>query len=171
MNCIKCASILPIGRKPNKSGLCKKCYNKKYREVKAEKVAALNKKWYLLNKNKRIEQGRLNKLKRYSLDPEYKICCRLRIRLNQAINGNFKAGSAVKDLGCSIEEFKKYIETLWQPGMSWDNWSKHGWHIDHVVPLASFDLTDKDQLVKACNYKNLQPLWAKDNWSKGGRSE
>jgi hypothetical protein len=53
--------------------------------------------------------------------------------------------------------------------MSWDNWTTDGWHIDHIKPLASFDLTDRQQLLLACHYTNLQPLWAIDNLSKGDR--
>ncbi len=50
--------------------------------------------------------------------------------------------------------------------MTWDNHGLYGWHIDHVVPLSSFDLTDHKQVKKACHWFNLQPLWAKENLSK-----
>lgn len=53
--------------------------------------------------------------------------------------------------------------------MSWDNHGFSTWHVDHKVPLAAFDLTDTEQLTKACHYTNLQPLWAHDNMSKGAR--
>jgi len=102
-------------------------------------------------------------------DINYKLANNLRYRLNKAIKGNYKSGSAVKDLGCSIEEFKQYIESLFQPGMFWDNWSRDGWHIDHIVPLSSFDLTDREQFLKACHYTNLQPLWANENQRKGSK--
>lgn len=60
-----------------------------------------------------------------------------------------------------------HLESLFKPGMSWEN---HGeWHIDHILPLASFDLTDEQQAAKACHYTNLQPLWASENMSKGAR--
>jgi hypothetical protein len=89
--------------------------------------------------------------------------------LNAAIKNNQKIGSAVKDLGCSIEELKIYLESKFQEGMSWDNWSLKGWHIDHIKPLASFDLTDRNQLIQAYYYTNLQPLWAKDNMAKSDK--
>lgn len=91
----------------------------------------------------------------------------LRSRLYDALKNNQKIGSAVSDLGCSIEELKVHLESKFQLGMTWNNWTKDGWHIDYIRPLASFDLTDKNQVKEACKYINLQPLWAEDNLSKG----
>jgi hypothetical protein len=105
---------------------------------------------------------------RYKNDIEFRLRCVLRSRLKVAIQNNYKNGSAVKDLGCSISEFRTYMESKFQPGMTWENWSLTGWHLDHIVPLSAFDLSDREELVKACHYANLQPMWAKDNISKGG---
>jgi hypothetical protein len=91
----------------------------------------------------------------------------LRSRLNHAIKGGDKMGSAINDLGCSIEELKKHLEFKWKSGMTWDNWSISGWHIDHIKPLSSFNLEDKTHFLEACHYTNLQPLWAVDNLKKG----
>lgn len=91
----------------------------------------------------------------------------LRSRLNKAIKNEYRTSSAVNDLGCSIEEFKLYIESLFKSGMTWNNWSRTGWHIDHIIALAKFDLTNPEQLKKAVHHTNLQPMWAEDNWSKG----
>ncbi len=96
----------------------------------------------------------------------FNITCGLRIRLNKALERGQKTGSAVKDLGCSIEDFKTYIENKFLPGMSWNNRGRCGWHLDHVIPLSSFDLTDRTQFLKACHYTNLQPLWSNDNIKK-----
>ncbi len=94
-------------------------------------------------------------------NPYYKLKKRLRDRFRKALKNNYKSGSAVKDLGCSIEQFKIYLESKFQPGMIWDNYGE--WHIDHIKPISKFDLTDRNQLLITCNYTNLQPLWAKDN--------
>ena len=53
--------------------------------------------------------------------------------------------------------------------MTWDNWSLVGWHIDHEIPLYAFDLTDREQLLRACHYTNLQPMWAIDNLEKSNK--
>lgn len=101
--------------------------------------------------------------KKRKSDLDYKLRGNLRCRLYSAIRKG-KAGSSVKDLGCSIENLKAHLEKQFQSGMSWTN---HGaWHIDHIKPLAAFDLTDRDQFLKACHFTNLQPLWAIDNIKK-----
>jgi hypothetical protein len=58
------------------------------------------------------------------------------------------------------------MESKFQPGMTWDNRGKE-WHIDHIIPLATFNLQDRRQFLVACHYTNLQPLWARDNMVKG----
>jgi len=90
----------------------------------------------------------------------------LRIKLYHAINRNQKVGSAVKDLGCTVDGLTSYLESKFQPKMTWDNWGINGWHINHIKPLSSFDLTDRLQFLEACHYTNLQPLWAIDNLIK-----
>jgi len=149
-----------IYREINKEKL--KIQKKTYNELNKEKRKVQKKAWYESNKIKIFEQ-RKNRLK---TDIQYKLSVNLRSRLRRAINGNYKSGSAVKDLGCTIEEFKIYLESKFLPEMSWDNHSLNGWHIDHIKPLSSFDLTDRQQFLEACHYTNLQPLWAKDNLFK-----
>jgi hypothetical protein len=141
----------------------KKSYNLGH---KAERKA-YNKHYYSLNRERLIAENLRNLLFRRANNINCKLSLNLRSRLNKAIRGNYKSGSAVFDLGCSIEQFKIYMEFKFQSGMTWDNYGLHGWHIDHIKPLSSFNLSDKEELLKACHYSNLQPLWAKENLSKG----
>ena len=69
-------------------------------------------------------------------------------------------------IGCSVDEFREHIESQFQDGMTWDNHGVNGWHIDHVVPCAAFDLTDQEQQRVCFHFTNLQPLWAIDNLRK-----
>ncbi len=138
--------------------------NKYYEQHKDERAE-----YYQENKeyiNARV--GKYRKERRHT-DEGFKLSCALRDRLNDAVSRDAKVGSAVNDLGCSIELFKEYIEERFKDGMTWDNWSLYGWHLDHIIPLSSFDLTDRSQYLRACHYTNLQPLWARDNLSKGNK--
>lgn len=84
-------------------------------------------------------------------------------------NGNFKHGKTIELLGATAEEVKKHIESLFVEGMSWDNYSWDTWHIDHIIPLAAFDLRSEQQQKFAFHYTNLQPLWFKENIAKGDK--
>jgi len=136
-----------------------------YREDNKEHRKKARKQW--LSDNPGYERNYIKN--RMKTDINFKISRHLRSRLFTALKNNCKTGSAVADLGCSIEELKKHLESKWQPGMTWDNYNYRGWHIDHVIPLSVFNLTDKEQLLKACHYTNLQPLWASDNLRKSGK--
>jgi hypothetical protein len=136
--------------------------SKIYREVNRDEILIKKKIYYKSNKSKINQYYK----KKKNTDLQFKLCTTLRSRLRLALKNNQKVGSAVKDLGCTIDELKSYLESKFQNGMTWDNWSLYGWHIDHIKPLASFDLSDRKQLLEACHYTNLQPLWAKDNLAK-----
>lgn len=121
--------------------------------------------YYAANKDRILKQ----RSRRRRIDLNYKISISLRVRLCMAVRNGQKAGSAVRDLGCSVQELRVYIETRFQSGMTWKNWSRKGWHLDHVKPLSTFDLTDRGQFLEACHYTNLQPLWARENLRKGAK--
>lgn len=104
------------------------------------------------------------KIKPYKNNLDYKLRLILRTRLNMAIRNNQKVGSAVQDLGCSIGEFKLYIENQFEEDMSWENFGE--WHLDHVIPLKDFDLTNRMEFLEACNWLNIRPLWARDNLAR-----
>lgn len=109
------------------------------------------------------------KRKAYKKLPMPSISTRMRKRLHQLFGRSSKSGRLVRFLGCSMPQFMNHLEMLFEPGMTWENRGR-GWHVDHIRPLSSFDLTDQAQAAKACHYTNLQPLWAFDNLSKGAKT-
>lgn len=103
------------------------------------------------------KEARKRAREKYEAKPEVRLTKLMRHRLRMAIKNNWNRASAIQDLGCSLEEFKAYIEARWEPGMTWENHGKT-WHIDHVRPLGLFDLTIQEQLLQAVHFTNLQPL-------------
>jgi len=135
--------------------------DKKNRETNHEKVLQATKNWKA--KNKEHVRAYNREQSRTNLDRRLRTI--LRTRLNSAIKRNYKSGSAVRDLGCTIEFFKEHIAKQFKNGMTWENWGKV-WHIDHIEPLCSFDLEDREQFLAAVHYTNMQPLLIKDNLAK-----
>lgn len=185
-------------QKDGHTNRCKSCF-KEYENQTSNKINQRKKNYYLDNKSKISQQRKiyrinnLDKLNNYRKvyyiknktqlnkktakykrlrrqnNTQFKLSVNLRTRLLHALKGNFKSGSAVRDLGCSIDKFKLWLEMHFQDGMSWDNYGPKGWHIDHKIPISSFNLTNREELLKACHFSNLQPMWAKDNLIKGNR--
>lgn len=135
----------------------------KQKEVNA-KVA-----YYTANKDRIIKAGVERASKRYHSDINFKLRKILRCRVLNALSGQVKGASVIENLGCSVEDLRKHLESKFLPGMTWGNHGINGWHIDHIEPLANFDLTDPEQVKIACRYTNLQPLWAKDNLTKADK--
>lgn len=133
---------------------------KEYREEHKDEMKRYQRKYVETHKEKRAESSL-----RYQ-QTKGKLSHIARNRLLSALKGKSKYGSAIRDLGCSLSEFKSYIESIFQPGMTWENWGRYGWHLDHIKPISKFDLTDPEQLKQAVHYTNLQPLWAEDNLRK-----
>lgn len=96
----------------------------------------------------------------------FRIKSNLRSRLYSALRGKSKSDRTLALIGCSVEFLILHIESKLKPGMTWDNYGPKGWHIDHIRPCASFDLTDPNQQKQCFNFNNLQPLWALENFAK-----
>lgn len=146
---------------------CRGCTRRKRNTP--EQRRAYIKAWTKKNRDILRIKSRDRKRKRRKEDPQFRLKERLRQRIGKAIRQDRRPGSAVRDLGCSIGDLKIYLESKFQPGMTWDNYGAFGWHIDHVKPLASFNLIDPVQFRQAVHYTNLQPLWRIDNIRKGGK--
>ena len=144
-------------------------YWKDYRVIHQEHYRDYHQAYCQTHKEERRPVIRDYNRKRMADDIQFRMLSNLRARLNRAVRNQYKSGSAVRDLGCSISEFRVYLEGKFLSGMSWDNWGKGlgKWNIDHLVPISSVDLTQRDQLLKVCHFSNLQPLWAIDNLRKG----
>src|SRR3972149_2932491 len=144
-----------------------------YRSKNRDKILEIQKNWRIKNKEEIRKYDRKWRGERYISDIGFKLRSVLRSSVRDIIKRNQKSGSAIRDLGCSIDELKFYIEGQFQQGMTWDNWGVIGtgkkWNIDHKIPLAFFDLTDRKQFLVACHYTNLQPLWALENIRKSNK--
>lgn len=152
---------------------CKDCcnlYRRRHYLSNKNKVKRQNREYYYLNKKTILAQQRNYEQKKYREDQNFRIAFNLRHRLCHAVKSNSKKGSAIQDLGCSIAEFKLYIENYFSLylGMRWENYGVE-WEFDHFVPLSSFDLSDRIQLQEACSWINIQPLWIADNRRKGNK--
>jgi len=168
---------------------------KVYYENNKEHLKEYNKNNYYVNKEGRAEYYQINKeiivkkrkiyksthkelvkaqrrkhtKKQMLTNVNYKLRKNIRGRINNAIINGFgkKSHKTTVLLGCDWNTVRMHLESQFVNGMSWDNYGLFGWHIDHIRPCASFDLTDVDQQKECFNYKNLQPLWARDNLVKG----
>ena len=140
---------------------------RKYRQANKQQHAESVKRYNAAHPDRRRKTHRTYIAGRKLVDLNFKLACAIRSRLGTALKDNAKAGSAVEDLGCTIPELKEYLESKFKEGMTWDNWTTDGWHIDHVIPLASFDLSSEEEFKRAVHHTNLQPLWALENVQKG----
>ena len=153
-----CSQKLWVKNNPEKNwernnGLDRKAKVKEWRSENLEKVRAIRKRY----KDKK------------RLDFRY----RLKENIGNLIRSSFKSKSKRKKertekiLGCSIEEFRKHIESKFEPWMNWDNYAlfngttNFGWDIDHIIPISTAK-TEED-LYRLNNYKNLQPLCSYTN--------
>lgn len=151
---------------------------KEYYQSNKEKIKNTSKKNYKKNREYNIERNsryqsdnkeNRNKYlaKRKKTDKLFKLSVSIRnlIYISIRNNGYLKRSKVVEILGCSFDEFKKYIESQFKDGMTWDN---HGeWHLDHKIPVSWADT--EERVYELNHYLNFQPLWAFDNLSKGNK--
>lgn len=152
--------------KDKKNSWCKSCTNlkiKKYKEQNRIKVKNDQKKYF--ENNKIVIYKYRNR--RYKNIFSIKLAYCLKSHIDRVLKN--KTHSIINLLGCSIEELKKHLEKQFKPGMNWSNHTLHGWHIDHIRPISSFDLTKKTERELCFHYSNLQPLWAEENLKKSDK--
>lgn len=177
-NCSSCLKIRQIkffnkdsSRRDGFSYICRKCDNlktRKYRLSNLDKEYKRSRLYKSLNKFTIRNKQKIYMRSKRKLDLNFKLSGNLRNRLSGAIKNNYKKGSAIKDLGCSIKELKIYLRRKFKKGMNWRNYGKK-WEIDHIKPLSKFNLKFRSEIVKACHYTNLQPLFVTDNRRKSNK--
>ena len=139
--------------------------NAEYRVKNVEKISVKKKKYAKKNKGKIKEYKR----KKYLKDLNYKMKSIIRRSIINTLKGRDKSKKTLEFLGCSIEYFWKHLESKFTPGMTKENHGSFGWHVDHKIPCAAFDLKCPVQQLACFHYSNLQPLWWKDNIKKGAK--
>lgn len=161
-----------------------KQYKKKYACLNARKIKEAKADHYQKNKTRYAEKSKKyiqknrEEVRRYhreynrekrKTDPQFAVAARLRHRLKTVLrNRNVdKMERTFALVGCSKSQLVAHLESKFKEGMTWENAGLRGWHIDHVRPCASFNLTDLEQQKACFHYSNLQPMWANDNLSKG----
>lgn len=153
----------------NKKEYLKKCAI--YRRMNRDKLAKYHVEYR--NNPENLDKIRTSRNKRVKIrlmsDIQYKMRLYLRNRVRAAIRaaGSRKCAPTLHLVGCDVIDLVKFLEKKFTDGMTWDNYGK--WHVDHIRPCSSFDLTDPEQQKQCFHYTNLQPLWAKDNLKKSNK--
>jgi len=138
------------------SGSCKKCI------AEYQNIHEVDMKAYA--DSYKTRRNDMRKFRREN-DRSYRILEICRKRIWDALKGVTKSARTVDLIGCSIENLVQHIENQFEEWMNWDNYGK--WHIDHIIPCASFDLADEAQQRLCFHFTNLQPLEASENMRKG----
>lgn len=141
----------------------KKEYDKIYYQNNKEKI----KEYSQNNKEEKSKYNYIYFKKRIKTDSLFK----LRINISNLIrasirNNNYtKKSKTFEILGCECKEFKNHLERQFKKGMNWDNIGQ--WHLDHIYPASL--AKDEVELIRLNHYTNFQPMWAKENISKGNK--
>lgn len=145
-------------------------YRKERYEARKEEFRSYGRKqrksYYKEHREEIIAKGVVYTANRLKRDPAFKVMSNLRRRLNHVIRDGYKSATTVELLGCTPQELKTYLEGKFYGSITWENYGSV-WHVDHVKPLALFDLLKAEEQRKACHFSNLQPLLAGENLSKG----
>ena len=173
IECRRKAGLHPrIKLTPEQSKANRKAERKRYREQHIElfraKRNANRKKEFERNPDKVRAKRNAYKQNRASIDVNFRLVEHLRKKVYLILRKN-KSLHTIDLLGCSVDHARKHIEMQFKDGMTWDNWAMDGWHIDHIIPISSFDLTDIEQQKQCCHYTNLQPLWSDENYKKSNK--
>lgn len=138
---------------------------KTYRLLNSDKQKVIHKNWYSKNRQHKLQKNAEYAKQQMVLNPLYRVKKNLRSRIADALKGKSKSAKTLQLLGCSITEFKEYLEERFYDKMTWENYGSY-WHIDHIKPCSLFDLLNEKEQFQCFHYTNMQPLKAEDNLKK-----
>lgn len=147
-------------------------YMRAWNRKNRAKKAANNKAWKDANPERYRQIVKASRRKQ-DKKPYARMAHNLRARLRELVReGLAYRVSRAEFIGCSPKQLVDHVTSLFQPDMGWNNYGE--WHLDHIKPCASFDLTDRAQVLACFHYTNLQPLWRqaneqKSSWHNGVR--
>jgi hypothetical protein len=129
-----------------------------------------SRRWRKENPERRRLQHRREALRRRA-DARLRLLMLIRRRIHLALNNHWKSGRTIELLGCSGDELRRHLESLFAGGMGWENYGRgHGkWHIDHIIPCSAFDLERAEHQRRCFHFSNLQPMWAEENLAKSNK--
>ena len=144
-------------RKNNKGRIAS--YLKQYRIDHKDNLQKKAKEYYTTNKGDILSKNNTYRTHRLNKDPTFRLAYNLRTRTRRALQGIGNNQNTMDLLGCTAEDARTHLENQFTDNMSWDNYGFYGWHVDHIIPVAAFDLSDPAHIKAAFHYTNLQPLW------------
>lgn len=183
--CKACVSVAEaLSRDPEKD----RARGKAYRSKNPEKERQKRRRWRVANREKARAQDQAwrasnaDRVKAYVKrsyekkrdNPRFRLQAAVKATLSARLSRGVKGGRRTWEiLGYTAEQLTAHLERQFAPGMSWENYGRHGWHIDHIIPLAAFNYETPDHIdfKRAWALSNLRPLWARDNWQKHAKLE
>jgi hypothetical protein len=167
--CRKCVNeVSKLYKKNNKERIF--AYNKEYKLIHVDEISEYNARYDKENRTEIQARQTIYQKERRKTDPEFKMAGVLRKRLGSIMKeiGGKKSAKTLELLGCSLNFFKEWLEFRFNSNMTFENHGSY-WHVDHVKPCASYDLIDEEDQKECFNWKNLQPLYWKENDSKNDK--
>ena len=150
---------------------CDKARQTQLRQERPELVAERKKRAYEANKEQILLRQTAAVKARCATDHGYRLLLSHRKRLSRFLcQGDSRRVASCRELtGVGTTQLAKHIESQFAPGMDWASYGRDGWHLDHIRPCMSFDQTCPEQQALCWNWRNLQPMWGRDNISKGDK--
>lgn len=148
---------------------CSDCRIDQYNNMPEEDKTKLLKRQSDYNKSEAGKASQRKSDEKRMQDPKYRFSSNIRKQLYKSFNENgwSKKTNTYKYIGATKEEFEAHIESQFEVGMCWGNWSFDGWHLDHRLPLSA--AKTEEEVAMLWHYTNLQPMWATENIAKGDK--